>query len=159
MSEGRRYFNLAGVVRDLEHASGPEATSEGRELWARFGDVIEQAIALAASLDADDDAEDQDWSDDEHGVQVGHEGRPDGGLADGGLGGLADRIDLLLSRLTGMAPALADQQGPEGEVPSGTPAVDGAGRRPGLDKRLTAQPVTVEKGAKRGKKSTTRKRS
>jgi len=177
MSEqGRRYFNLAGVVRDLEHASGRDATGEGRDLWDRFSVLVlflaHQAIEEAAEeVDADDGSTDEDGAHDGDEPDVGLPER-EMRIGDGaGTGRHPASFDTLLSRIAGLERALAAQHGPESSLPPRTPAVDDT--RPGTGcgvKRVSTQEVplklnpertpAVPRGTRRkkgGKKSGTRK--
>lgn len=162
MSE-RRYFNLGPVVRDLEHGSGPDATAEGRDLWARFCDCVWEAYSVAAALDADDGTEDEDEPDDIDGDVVGHGESTDGRLDASRPGRDAASRDDLLSRLARLEAALAAQPGPESAVPSGTAAVDGTGRGASVagtiitKKRLVGPRTTSEERVVHGP-STTRKK-
>lgn len=151
MSDGRRYFNLYGVVRDLEHAAGADSTAEGRDLLDRFRDIVVEAAEVAAALDADDGTSDEDIANDELDDDVGHEGQ-----AGGGQNGSRPRIDdasseSLHARLARVESALANQPGPASPVPSGSPGVGRAGRRTTL---LTQEAPKALKGGKRGVQET-----
>lgn len=139
MSEGRRYFNLAGVVRDLEHARGEDSTAEGRDLLDRFRDIVIEATEVAAALDADDDPEDEGDTDDFGGDEVGDESSI-GGTADvAGPRRDAESRNALLARITGLERELAALTGPQSRVPRGAGAVDATG---------AAAPRTVSNGTR-----------
>jgi len=119
----RRYFNLAGVVRDLEHIRATGGTPEGRDLWDRW--VAIQDEAFAEAMDADYGAEDDlgSHTGDEPGVGDGESS--DGAVARRGPGGDAEGIDEVRTELARLASALANLTRPEGGVPPGSHPVDG----------------------------------
>jgi len=130
----RRYFNLAGVVRDLEHIRATGGTPEGRDLWERYVAIQDEAFAEAVA--ADDGTTDDEWSDtgDEPGVGTaqsadgtGHGSRP---------GGDAESIHQVRLELARMASALATLTRPEGGLPPGPHPVDGAGSSAGTVKTV-----------------------
>jgi len=150
MSE-RRYFNLAPVVRDLEHGAGPDATAEGRDLWTRFCDIVTAAQEAAASLDADDEPEIADESDDldvdDVGDALAKRGPTNGARPRRDAAG-SDALQSILARLEG---ALAAQPGSTRSVPSGTPPLDGAGS---VKRARKVGPRPKKRGGKRAAKTT-----
>lgn len=119
----RRYFNLAGVVRDLEHLySGERLSAEGEDLKARWE-------ALASALDAESESEDEDESHAGDDPDVGDEELDGGGQDDRRPRRHDDGSDEMRHRLAALESALANLQRPESEVPNRTPAVDGARTR------------------------------
>lgn len=140
----RRYFNLAGVVRDLEHARGEYSTAEGRDLLDRFRDIVIEATEVAAALDADDDPEDEGDTDDSGGDEVGDESELRGPADVAGPRRDAQSRDALLARIAGLERELAALTGPQSRVPRGAGAVDDTG---------ASAPRTVSNGTRTKKRS------